>query len=217
MIGGGQNPECGAPLVDLKTPLGGSQSSDGEVLLGVHEEATVGTIRGGLSHNDGVDLVKGVDAWTVSEGSVKKTSYSEAVRDDLSETLQPDFVVKNGVADVSIPEELMEDVDPLWKYFVVGYFMNDVPHIGSIHSTVKRIWSSPGKVSKIDVQFIRKRIVLFRVEDAQVRSRIIIRKFWHISEVPLVLNEWTAESKAPPDLSAMPLWVDLYHSNYPKD
>ncbi|KAF3507671.1 hypothetical protein F2Q69_00004994 [Brassica cretica] len=116
----------------------GSQSSDGEVLLGVHEEATVGTIRGGLSHNDGVDLVKGVDAWTVSEGSVKKTSYSEAVRDDLSETLQPDFVVKNGVADVSIPEELMVDVDPLWKYFVVGYFMNDVPHIGSIHSTGRR-------------------------------------------------------------------------------
>ncbi|KAG2275398.1 hypothetical protein Bca52824_057953 [Brassica carinata] len=80
----------------------------------------------------------------------------------------------------------MVDVDPLWKCFVVGYFMNDAPHIGSIHSTVNRIWASPGKVSKIDVQFIGRRTVLFRVEDAHVRS-----------------------SKAPPDLSAMPLWVDL--------
>nr|VDD56607.1 unnamed protein product [Brassica oleracea] len=144
------------------------------------------------------------------EGSSKKASYSEAVRDVLSETIQPYFVVKDGVADVSIPEELLEDVDPLWKGFVVGYFMNDAPHIGSIHSTVNHICATPGKVSKIDVQFIGKRTVLFRVEDAQVRSRIIRRKFWHISEVPLVLNEWTPESaKAPPDLSAMPLWVDL--------
>lgn len=43
-----------------------------------------------------------------------------------------------------------------------------------------------------------------------MQSRIVKRKFWHTSEVPLVLNEWTPESaKAPPDLSAMPLWVDL--------
>ena len=144
------------------------------------------------------------------EGTSNKTSYSEAVREVLAESINPEFVVTDGVAEVSIPEELMEDVEPLWKCFVVGYFMNDAPHIGSIHSTVNRIWSSPGKVSKIDVQFIGKRTVLFRVEDAQVCSRIIRRKFWHISEVPLVLNEWTPKSaKAPPDLSAMPLWVYL--------
>lgn len=132
------------------------------------------------------------------------------MREVLPESIHPEFVVTGGVAEVTIPVELMADVEPLWKCFVVGYFMNDAPHIGSIHSTVNRIWSSPGKVSKIDVQFIGKRTVLFRVEDAQVRSRIIKRKFWHISEVPLVLNVWTPESaKAPPDLSAMPLWVDL--------
>ncbi|KAF3514099.1 hypothetical protein F2Q69_00004271 [Brassica cretica] len=52
--------------------------------------------------------------------------------------------------------------------------------------------------------------VLFRIEDAQVRSRILRRKYWHIAEVPLVLNEWSPESaRAPPDLSAMPLWVDF--------
>ncbi|KAH0897628.1 LOW QUALITY PROTEIN: hypothetical protein HID58_047196, partial [Brassica napus] len=56
--------------------------------------------------------------------------------------------------------------------FVMGYFMNDALHISSIHSTVNKTWSSPGK------------IVLFRVDDAH-------RKLWHISEVPLVLNEWT--------------------------
>ncbi|KAF3587150.1 hypothetical protein F2Q69_00030033 [Brassica cretica] len=113
----------------------------------------------------------------------EKESYSAIETDALSEAIQPEFEIKDGVADVSIPEELLVDVDPLWKFLVA---------------------------SKIDIQFIGKKTVLFRVEDAHVRSKIIRRKFWHISEVSLMLNEWTPETaKAPPDLSAMPLWVDL--------
>lgn len=141
-----------------------------------------------------------------------KPSYSAVVSDVLPESdrYQPEFVVKDGVADVSIPEEIMEDVEPLWKCFEVGYFMNDAPHIGTIHSTVNRIWSTQGKSTKIDVQFIAKKTVLFRVEDEQLRGRILKTKYWHISDVPLVLNEWNPETaKAPPDLTAMPLWVDL--------
>lgn len=43
-----------------------------------------------------------------------------------------------------------------------------------------------------------------------MRSRVINRKYWHISDVPLVVNEWSPESALnPPDLSAMPLWIDL--------
>lgn len=71
---------------------------------------------------------------------------------------------------------------------IVRYFMNDTPHISMIHSTVNHIWTSRGKVLKIDVQFIGKKIVLFQVEDAQLRDRILKQKFWHISEVPLVLK-----------------------------
>lgn len=40
-------------------------------------------------------------------------------------------MVKDGVEEVEIPTSLMEDVEPLWKNFIVGYFTNDVPHIGS--------------------------------------------------------------------------------------
>ncbi|WZZ60474.1 hypothetical protein YC2023_060581 [Brassica napus] len=38
----------------------------------------------------------------------------------LSNKIQPEFEIKDGVADVSIPEELLVDVDPLWKFLVVG-------------------------------------------------------------------------------------------------
>lgn len=87
-------------------------------------------------------------------------------------------------------------MEPLWRSFVVGYFMNDAPHIGSIHATVNRIWNSLGKKTKIDVQFIRKTTVFFKIEDAVTRNKVLNRKFWHISEVPLMLGEWTPETVA---------------------
>lgn len=60
------------------------------------------------------------------------------------------------------------------------------------------------------MQFIAKDTVLFRIENGALRHRVIKRRYWHISEVPLVLHEWSPETAAaPPDLSAMPLWVDL--------
>lgn len=140
-----------------------------------------------------------------------RISYAGAV-DGSSESSssQPIFEVKNGVAEIEIPVEIFEDAEPLWKCFMVGYFMNDAPHIGSIHSTVNRIWASQGKTSKIDGQFIGKKTILFRVEDEATRNRVMRRKFWHIADVPLVVYEWNPKTaQAPPDLSAMPLWVDL--------
>ncbi|WZZ27081.1 hypothetical protein YC2023_010482 [Brassica napus] len=72
------------------------------------------------------------------------------------------------------------------------------------------IWTAPGFKGKIDVQFIAKDTVLFRIENEALRHRVIKRRYWHISDVPLVLHEWSPETAAePPDLSAMPLWVDL--------
>lgn len=71
-------------------------------------------------------------------------------------------------------------------------------------------WTSPKVGSKIDVQFIEKNTVLFRIENSSMRDRVIKRKYWHIADVPLVVSMWTPESALhPPDLSAMPLWVDI--------
>lgn len=122
----------------------------------------------------------------------------------------PVVEIVNGVASIQIPDEIFDEAELLWKSFVVGYFIGDAPHVGTIHATVNRIWSSPKAGTKIDVQFIDKNTVLFRIDNSQMRARVINRKYWHISDVPLVVNEWSPESALnPPDLSAMPLWVDL--------
>ena len=80
-------------------------------------------------------------------------------------TTHPVIVVVDGVASMKIPDEIFEDPNPLWKSFVVGYFMGDAPHVGSIHATVNRIWSTPRSGSRIDVQFIEKKTVLFRIDN----------------------------------------------------
>ncbi|KAF3593051.1 hypothetical protein DY000_02020508 [Brassica cretica] len=64
---------------------------------------------------------------------------------------RPVFEVSNGVAAIDIPEDIYTSSDPLWKNYVVGYFIGDAPHVGSIHAIVNRIWTSPGvKVSESD-------------------------------------------------------------------
>ena len=138
----------------------------------------------------------------------EKSSYVEAVNVGSGSNIPPVFEIVDGVADIEIPTEVFEDVEPLWNSFVVGYFMGDSTYIGTIHSTVNRIWSTPK--AKIDVQFISKRTVLFRIEDEQMRKRVLRRKYWHIADVPLVVNEWNPETaQDPPDMSVLPLWVDL--------
>lgn len=93
---------------------------------------------------------------------------------------------------------------------MVGYFIGDAPHVSPIHATVNRIWSTPKAGSDIDVQFIEKNTVLFHIENSQMKNMVIQRKYWHIADVLLVVNVWSPESAMhPPDLSAMPLWVDL--------
>ncbi|KAL0716555.1 hypothetical protein Bca4012_065877 [Brassica carinata] len=112
---------------------------------------------------------------------VDQIRISPWTKNHLRET-QVGLEILNGVATLQIPEEVFDDAELLWKSFVVSYFIGDAPHVGSIHGTVNRIWSSQTG-SKIDVQFIAKNTVLFRVENKTATS--------------------------PPDLSAMPLWVDL--------
>lgn len=123
---------------------------------------------------------------------------------------KPVFALDNGVARVSVPDDIVEEGSPLWEKFVVGYFMGDAPYVGKIHATVNRIWNSGGSPSRVDVQFLNPTTVLFRIDNHAARARVLRRKYWHIADIPLVVIDWSPETaNERPDLSAMPLWVDL--------
>lgn len=139
-----------------------------------------------------------------------KSAWSSPPPEVSSSQPKPVFTLDHGVARVSVPEAIVDEGTPLWKNFVVGHFMGDVPHVGTIHATVNRIWNSVGRSTRIDVQILNATTVLFRIDNAQTRSRVLRRRYWHIANIPLVVNEWSPETvHERPDLSAMPLWVDL--------
>lgn len=82
-------------------------------------------------------------------------------------------------------------MQPLWKCFVAGYFMGDALHVEKIHATVNWIWSTLEKPSKIDVLFIYKTTMFFKIEVPQIWSSVLKRRYWHFLEVPLVACEWS--------------------------
>ncbi|KAH0879593.1 LOW QUALITY PROTEIN: hypothetical protein HID58_066987, partial [Brassica napus] len=97
----------------------------------------------------------------------EKSSYAEIVNDGSTPNVS---TVVDGVADSEIPVEVFEDVEPLWKSFVVGFFMGDSRFIGSIHSTVNMIWSSPK--SKIDNQLAANSSNLNEVESGDLTKSL---------------------------------------------
>ncbi|KAF2580222.1 hypothetical protein F2Q68_00004936 [Brassica cretica] len=122
---------------------------------------------------------------------------------------QPLIDITDGVASIQIPNEIYANPEPFWRSFVVGHFIGD-PHVGSIHATVNRIWTMARDGSKIDVQFIEKNTVLFRIENAILREKVIQRRYWHVADILLVVREWSPETALDPlDLSKMPIWIDL--------
>lgn len=118
--------------------------------------------------------------------------------------------VNDGAIEIDLPPDLLEETKPLWSNFIVGYFIGEAPHIGTVHATVNRIWSSAGDNSMIDAQFISPKSVLFKIDNDQTRFRVLQRHFWHISDIPLVVREWNPSTmNSKPDLTMIPLWVDF--------
>lgn len=115
------------------------------------------------------------------------------------------------VAKVSIPDEVLNQSQPLWTNYVVGHFVEeDAPHIGKVHATVNRIWSTPIKSFKIDAQFLNPKTVLFRIDDSVMRSRVLRRHFWHIGDIPMIVQQWCPKTtNLKPDLTSIPIWVDF--------
>lgn len=48
----------------------------------------------------------------------------------------PPLPAVDGVVSITIPDEILADPNPLWRCYVVGYFIGDALHIDTIHATV---------------------------------------------------------------------------------
>lgn len=142
----------------------------------------------------------------------QKPSWSSLAesRIDHTPTYSTDFEVIDGVVQATIQTEILRQSQPLWTNYMVGFFIGDAPHIGKIHATVNRLWKFHDKPMKIDAQFLNPKTVLFRIKNPHIQSRVLQRHFWHIGDIPLIVQEWSPKSShLRSDLTSMPIWVDL--------
>lgn len=142
--------------------------------------------------------------------SAKKSPWKLFPETNEQQSSSVHVQVVDGVASAAVPREVRENSEPLWKSYIIGHFIGDPPHIGKVHATVNHLWTSAEKSFKVDAHFINTKSVLFRIDDDFTRTRVLRRHFWHIADIPMVVQEWspiTVNSR--PDLSAIPIWVDF--------
>lgn len=126
----------------------------------------------------------------------------------LSDVASVDIV--DGVAKATILANVFTDSQPLWSSFIVSNFIGDSPHIGKVHATVNLLRTNLEKTPRVNAQFLNPKTVLFRIDDTNIRSRVLHRHFWHIVDTPMVVQVWgpsTANHR--PDLTSIPIWVDF--------
>ncbi|WZZ27815.1 hypothetical protein YC2023_011216 [Brassica napus] len=117
---------------------------------------------------------------------------------------------KDGLHKVEIPDDVLTSETPLWEDFVVGKFLDLVPHVAKVHMVLNKIWKYGETSAKIDVYDVNATTMRFRVPSSKAREKILRRGMWNIAGVPMVVTKWTPRTEEEkPEEEAVPMWVHL--------
>lgn len=121
-----------------------------------------------------------------------------------------EIVEKDGIGTVEVPDEVFTDSSPLWEDFLIGKFLDKVPHIAKVHAIVNKIWSLGDKNQMIDVIEVNSTTMKFRIESPTIRNRVVRRGMWNLAGIPVVLTKWVPfiEEKQP-EVESVPMWIHL--------
>jgi len=112
--------------------------------------------------------------------------------------------------EVSNQEGIIENATPLWKYFIVGKFLDLAPHIAKVHMVLNRIWKYGDPSTKIEVYEVNATTMRFKVSSQKARENIIRRGMWNIIGVPMIVSKWSPKSEDEEEEDeAIPMWVHL--------
>lgn len=90
---------------------------------------------------------------------------------------------KDGVNMVEIPDEILDNSTPLWDDFVVGKFLDLVPHVAKVHIVLNKIWRYGDSSTKVDVYEMNPRMMRFHVSNLKAKEKILRRGMWNIAGV----------------------------------
>ena len=142
----------------------------------------------------------------------KHLSYVTAVKNgpSLSEHAF-DMEMVEGREVVRVPDEVIQDMIPLWDDLLEGRFLAPAPHVARIHVIVNKIWPLGNQSIKIDVFPVNEVTVKFRVKDLATRKRILRRGMWNIANIPMVLSKWSpvVEEEEEEEIKVVPMWITM--------
>lgn len=104
-----------------------------------------------------------------------------------------DISISYGKRSVEVPSEIIEKVNPLWEEFVIARFLVTAPHIANVHMILNKIWVFGEKTQKLNVCEMDATTVRIRITDEKIRSKVVRRRMWNITGVPMVVSKWSPE------------------------
>lgn len=118
------------------------------------------------------------------------------------------FTLETGEACVRIPNSVIERSKKSWECFIIGQFYYDPPSQGIIHNIVNGIWSKHFR--DIAVSKMEGNTFLFRIPNAQTRSRVLSQRLWQIAGQTMFVAKWDpGVVPVKPELSSAPIWLEL--------
>nr|GEU39800.1 hypothetical protein [Tanacetum cinerariifolium] len=113
----------------------------------------------------------------------------------------------NGAA-VTIPMEAVESVNARFVNTLYGYFIGDRLAFPLVENYVKNTWAKYG-LKRIQ---LHEEFFLFQFNTKEGIESVLDNGPWLIRRVPLLLNEWTANTIVKKDkIKRVPVWVKMHH------
>lgn len=82
---------------------------------------------------------------------------------------------KDGKHTMEIPDDVLSDLTPLWKDFVVGKFLDLTPHAAKVHMVLIKILSYGDIALKVEVYKVNTTTMRFVVSNPKAREKILRR------------------------------------------
>nr|GEX76525.1 hypothetical protein [Tanacetum cinerariifolium] len=144
--------------------------------------------------------------------TICKPSFASVVHEKPQKTIIKIKEMRNEVsvngAAVTIPIEAVESVNARFVNTLYGYFIGDRLAFPLVENYVKNTWAKYG-LKRIQLQ---EEFFLFQFNTKEGMESVLENGPWLIHRVPLLLNEWTANTILKKDkIKRVPVWVKMHH------
>ena len=108
---------------------------------------------------------------------------------------------------VSLPAEVFDEGELLWKNAIVAQFVGRIPNFSYFQKMVNLLWGDEGEV---DIRPAGHNLFLLQFSNPILRDRVLENGPWHIQGKPLIVRKWEPRMKSLEfNMAKLPIWIQL--------